>query len=75
MLHLKLPTDPRWASVAEMSLEYILTDHAWCEQKAATSCVSLIIQFSDKEELVKQVSPLVTEEWGQFRTVLLEMEK
>ena len=75
MLHLKLPTDPRWASVAELSLEYILVDHAWCEQKAATSCISLIIQFSDKEELVKQVSPLVTEEWGHFRAVLLEMEK
>lgn len=75
MLHLKLPTDPRWASVAEISLEYILVDHAWCEQKAATSCISLIIQFSDKEELVNQVSPLVTEEWGHFRTVLLEMEK
>jgi tRNA-(ms[2]io[6]A)-hydroxylase len=75
MLHLKLPTDPRWASVAELSLEFILVDHAWCEQKAATSCISLIIQFSDKEELVKQVSPLVTEEWGHFRAVLLEMEK
>ena len=75
MLHLKLPTDPRWASVAEFSLEFILVDHAWCEQKAATSCISLIIQFSDKEELVKQVSPLVTEEWGHFRAVLLEMEK
>lgn len=75
MLHLKLPTDPRWASVAELSLEFILVDHAWCEQKAATSCISLIIQFSDKEELVRQVSPLVTEEWGHFRAVLLEMEK
>jgi len=75
MLHLKLPTDPRWASVAELSLEFILVDHAWCEQKAAASCISLIIQFSDKEELVKEVSPIVTEEWGHFRTVLLEMEK
>jgi tRNA-(ms[2]io[6]A)-hydroxylase len=75
MLHLKLPTDPRWASVAELSLEFILVDHAWCEQKAATSCISLIIQFSDKEDLVRQVSPMVTEEWGHFRAVLLEMEK
>jgi tRNA-(ms[2]io[6]A)-hydroxylase len=75
MLHLKLPTDPRWAQVAELSLEHILTDHAWCEQKAASSCISLIIQFSDKEELVKSITPLVTEEWGHFRTVLQEMEK
>ena len=42
MLGLKLPTDPRWVNLAEMDLEEILTDHAYCEQKAATSCISLI---------------------------------
>ncbi len=75
MLGLKLPTDPRWVNLAEKDLEEILTDHAYCEQKAATSCISLIQQYPDKEELVKNLAPIVTEEWGHFRLVLLEMEK
>lgn len=75
MLGLKLPTDPRWVNLAEKSLEDILTDHAYCEQKAATSCISIIQLFSDKEELVKQLAPIVTEEWGHFRLVLAELEK
>ena len=75
ILRLKLPTDPRWVNIVEKNIEEILTDHAWCEQKAATSCISLIIQFSDKEELVNQVTPLVTEEWGHFRMVLAELNK
>ena len=75
MLGLKLPTDPRWANLAEMSLEEILTDHAYCEQKAATSCISLIQLYPDKKELIEQVSPVVTEEWGHFRMVLKELEK
>ncbi|TVR81782.1 MAG: tRNA-(ms[2]io[6]A)-hydroxylase [Saprospirales bacterium] len=74
MLGLKLPTDPRWVDLASMSLEEILTDHAYCEQKAATSCISLIQQYPDKKELIEQVSPVVTEEWGHFRMVLKEME-
>ena len=75
MLGLKLPTDPRWVNLAEMSLEDILTDHAYCEQKAATSCISLIQQYPDKEELVRQVSPVVTEEWGHFRAVIAKLEE
>lgn len=75
MLGLKLPTDPRWVNMAEMSLEEILTDHAYCEQKAATSCISLIQSYPDKERLVKEVSPVVTEEWGHFRMVLKELDK
>ena len=75
MLGLKLPTDPRWVNMAEMSLEDILTDHAYCEQKAATSCISLIQSYPDKERLVKDVSPVVTEEWGHFRMVLKELDK
>ncbi len=75
MLGLKLPTDPRWVNLAEKDLSEILTDHAYCEQKAATSCISLIQMYPDKKELVKQVSPVVTEEWGHFRQVLHEMEK
>lgn len=75
MLGLKLPTDPRWVNMAEMDLEEILTDHAYCEQKAATSCISLIQQYPEKEEMVKALAPIVTEEWGHFRMVLNELEK
>lgn len=75
MLGLKLPTDPRWVNLAEMDLAEILTDHAYCEQKAATSCISLIQGFHDKEDLVREVAPIVTEEWGHFRLVLNELDK
>ena len=75
MLGLKLPTDPRWVNLAEMSLEEILTDHAYCEQKAATSCITLIQAYPEKKELVKELAPIVTEEWGHFRLVLQELEK
>jgi len=75
VLGLQLPTDPRWVNMAEMDLEEILSDHAYCELKAATSCISLIQQFPDREELVEEVSPVVTEEWGHFRQVLKEMKK
>lgn len=75
ILGLKLPTDPRWVNLAEMSLEEILTDHAYCEQKAATSCITLIQRYPEKEEMVKELAPIVTEEWGHFRSVLHELEK
>ncbi len=75
ILGLHLPTDPRWVKLAEISLEDILTDHAYCEQKAATSCISLIQQYAEKDELVNALSPIVTEEWGHFRLVLQELRK
>jgi tRNA 2-(methylsulfanyl)-N6-isopentenyladenosine37 hydroxylase len=75
ILGLQLTTDPRWVDLAGISLEDILTDHAYCEQKAATSCISLIQRYSDKQKLVAELSPLVTEEWGHFRLVLAELEK
>jgi tRNA-(ms[2]io[6]A)-hydroxylase len=75
VLGLQLPTDPRWVDLAAMNIGDILSDHAWCEQKAATTCISLIIRYSDTEELVKQLSPVVTEEWGHFRMVLRELGK
>lgn len=75
ILGLKLPTDPRWVDLASMSLEDILVDHAFCEQKAATQCISLIQLYPDKAELVNALSPIVTEEWGHFRMVLAEMQK
>ena len=73
ILGLQLPTDPRWVNLAEKSLQEILTDHAYCEQKAATSCISLIQRYSSKEKLVKELAPIVTEEWGHFRMVLAEL--
>lgn len=75
MLGLKLPTDPRWVDLAQISLQDILTDHAYCELKAASSCISLIQLFPDKQEMVRELSPVVTEEWGHFRMVLAELEK
>jgi tRNA-(ms[2]io[6]A)-hydroxylase len=75
ILGLQLVTDPRWVDFAALSLEEILTDHAWCEQKAATSCITLITKYNDKEKLVNELAPIVTEEWGHFRQVLTEMNK
>lgn len=75
ILGLQLPTDPRWVDLASISFEEILTDHAYCEQKAATTCISLIQRYSDKEKLVMELSPIVTEEWGHFRLVLHELQK
>jgi tRNA-(ms[2]io[6]A)-hydroxylase len=75
ILGLQLVTDPRWVNLAAISLEEILTDHAWCEQKAATSCITLITKYNDKEKLVNELAPIVTEEWGHFRQVLTEMNK
>ena len=73
-LGLELPTDPRWVNLAEKDLEEILTDHAYCEQKAASSCISLISQYSDHERIVEELSPIVSEEWQHFRMVYAELQ-
>lgn len=75
ILGLQLPTDPRWVDLASIRLEAILTDHAYCEQKAALTCISLIQRYSNREKLVTLLSPIVTEEWGHFRLVLNELQK
>lgn len=75
ILGLQLPTDPRWVNLAEKSIEEILTDHAYCEQKAALTCISIIQRYSDKTLLVHELAPIVTEEWGHFRLVLAELQK
>lgn len=75
ILGLQLPTDPRWVDIAAMSLGDILTDHAWCEQKAATNCISIIQLYADKEALVNEITPIVSEEWGHFRLVVQELRK
>lgn len=75
MLGLKLSTDPRWVNLASMNIEDILTDHAYCEQKAASTCISLIQLYPDRDYLVDKVAPVVTEEWMHFRMVLTELKK
>ncbi|UII30528.1 tRNA-(ms[2]io[6]A)-hydroxylase [Fulvivirga ulvae] len=75
VLGLELPTDPRWANIAEKNIEEILIDHAYCEQKAASSCISLIVKFPEKKELVEMLTPVVAEEWSHFERVIEEMKK
>lgn len=75
ILGLQLPTDPRWVDLAAISIADILTDHAYCEQKAATTCITLIQRYPEKTLMVKELAPIVTEEWGHFRLVLQELEK
>ncbi len=69
MLRLKLPTDPRWANIAEENLEEILTDHAFCEQKAASTAISLIITYPELSELVTEMAALAREEMSHFEMV------
>ncbi len=75
MLGLKLPTDPRWVDLAQISVEEILIDHAYCEQKAASSCISLIVQYADKNEIVEALTPIVAEEWSHFERVIDELNR
>lgn len=75
VLGLELPTDPRWVDIARKNISDILTDHAYCEQKAASSCISLIVQFPEKQELVDMLTPVVAEEWSHFARVIEEIRK
>jgi tRNA-(ms[2]io[6]A)-hydroxylase len=74
-LGLELPTDPRWVNIAEKNIEDILVDHAYCEQKAASSCISLIITYPERTALVDMLTPIVAEEWAHFERVLAELKK
>jgi tRNA-(ms[2]io[6]A)-hydroxylase len=69
MFKLKLPTDPRWANIAEGNIQEILTDHAWCEQKAATNAISLIIMLSEYPEIVTELLAIAQEELDHFNQV------
>lgn len=69
MLGLKLPTDPRWVNIVEKNIKEILTDHAYCEQKAASTAISLIIGFPEKSDLVQAMTDLVKEEISHFKMV------
>ena len=69
MLGLKLPTDPRWVNIVEKNIEEILTDHAFCEQKATSTAISLIVSFPEYTELVQEMIALVREEISHFKLV------
>jgi tRNA 2-(methylsulfanyl)-N6-isopentenyladenosine37 hydroxylase len=69
MLGLQLPTDPRWVNIVEKNIEEILTDHAYCEQKAASTAISLIVSFPEYTELVQEMIALVKEEMAHFKMV------
>jgi tRNA-(ms[2]io[6]A)-hydroxylase len=69
MLGLKLETDPRWVNIVEKNIEEILTDHAWCEQKAATNAISIVVNFPYHAELVDEMLKLAKEELSHFEMV------
>ncbi len=70
MFKLQLPTDPFWVkNIVESNIEEILTDHAYCEQKAASNAITLIIQNPDIAELVQEMAELVKEEMDHFKRV------
>ncbi|WP_347926288.1 tRNA-(ms[2]io[6]A)-hydroxylase [Pontimicrobium sp. SW4] len=69
MLGLKLPTDPRWVNIVEKNIEEILTDHAFCEQKATSTAISLIVSFPEYTDLVQEMIELVKEEMSHFKMV------
>jgi tRNA 2-(methylsulfanyl)-N6-isopentenyladenosine37 hydroxylase len=74
-LGLELPTDPRWVNIAEKNIEEILVDHAYCEQKAASTGISLIVSYPEKEKLVAMLTQVVAEEWSHFERVVQELRK
>lgn len=69
MFKLKLPTDPRWARIAESNIEEVLTDHAWCEQKAASNCISLITMLPEHTHIITELIKIAQEEMDHFEQV------
>lgn len=75
MLGLKMPTDPRWVNIVEKNIEDILTDHAWCEQKAASTAMSIIVRFPEYPDLVDEMIALAREEIEHFELVLKKIRE
>lgn len=75
MLGLKLPTDPRWVNIVEKNIEEILTDHAYCEQKAASNAITIIVKFPNYPDVVEAMGDLVKEEMEHFQMVHRELLK
>jgi len=69
MFRLKLATDPRWAKLVEEDISAVLTDHAWCEQKAASNAISIIIAYPEYSEMVEALSSIAVEEMQHFQQV------
>ena len=74
MLGLKLPTDPRWVNIVEKNINEILTDHAYCEQKAASYAISLITKYPEITEIVDKMIALSQEEMEHFQMELKQMQ-
>ena len=70
MLGLQLPTDPRWAELVRQNLPELLTDHAWCEQKAASNAISMIVRHPELSDLVAELTRIAQEELDHFRQVV-----
>ena len=75
MLGLKLPTDPRWVNIVEKNIEEILIDHAYCEQKAASNAISMIIQYPMYPDLVEAMVAISQEEMEHFGMVHQKMQE
>jgi tRNA-(ms[2]io[6]A)-hydroxylase len=75
MLGLKLPTDPRWVKLVENNISEILTDHAWCEQKAASNAISMIVKYSDHADLVDDLGKIAVEEMEHFNLVVAKIKE
>ena len=75
MLGLKLPTDPRWVNIVEKNISEILTDHAWCEQKAASTAISLIVRFPEYPDMVEEFTALAREEMEHFAMVHKKLQE
>tara|TARA_B100000989_G_scaffold83586_1_gene59909 strand:- start:9088 stop:9705 length:618 start_codon:yes stop_codon:yes gene_type:complete len=74
MLGLKLPTDPRWVELVERNISEILTDHAWCEQKAASNAISTIVRYPELTDMVEELTAIAQEEMSHFGMVLEKMK-
>jgi tRNA-(ms[2]io[6]A)-hydroxylase len=75
MLGLKLPTDPRWVNIVEKDIEEILTDHAYCEQKAASNAITCIVKFAEYPDIVDEMVRICQEEITHFGMVHEELKK
>jgi tRNA-(ms[2]io[6]A)-hydroxylase len=69
MLGLKMPTDPRWVNIVETNIQEILSDHAWCEQKAASNAISIIVKNPHLPDLVTELTTIAREEMEHFEMV------
>jgi len=74
MFRLKLPTDPRWVNIVEKNISDVLTDHAWCEQKAASNAITIMLRYPEYTEMVKAMVDIAQEELTHFKMVVEKIE-